>query len=148
MSTKDFAYTFTIDQSPKQAFDVIKDVRSWWSGLYSEEIHGHTDQLGEEFTFRAGGDVHYSKQKLVELIPDQRLVWLVTESRLSFLEKQNEWTGSKLIFDISRKGNKTEVRFTHQGLVPQIECHGACSDAWTRYLKEKLQPLIANATKG
>ena len=90
----------------------------------------------------AGGGMHYSKQKLIELIPDKRIVWLVTESKLTFLQDTNEWANTKIRFDITSDGAATTVTFTHEGLVPQIECYGGCSGAWTKYLdklKEQLQ---------
>ena len=57
----------------KNIFNTLLNVRGWWSGLYSETIEGNTDKLGDEFTFQAGGGAHYSKQKLVELIPEKKL---------------------------------------------------------------------------
>jgi uncharacterized protein YndB with AHSA1/START domain len=147
MKTSDFTLTLLVDQSPKEVFNAIKNVRGWWSGLYSEEFEGRTDKLNEEFTFRAGEGAHYSKQKLIEIIPDKKLVWLVTDSNLTFLENKTEWTGTKIIFEISKKGNKTQIRFTHEGLVPEVECYDSCAPAWTQYLKEKLRNVISKDKK-
>lgn len=139
---KDFTATLLVDKSPEEVFNAVNNVRNWWSGFYSEEIKGDTEKLNDEFTFRAGGGAHYSKQKLVEVIPNKKVVWLVTESELSFLKKRNEWTGTKVIFEISEKDAKTQLRFTHEGLVPAIECYDSCSPAWSKYIKDKLLPLI------
>ena len=46
------------------------------------------------------------------------------------------------MFEITRKGGKTEVRFTHVGLVPAIQCYGGCSGAWGFYVNDSLQSLI------
>ena len=142
MSTKDFSTTLLVTQTPEQVFKAITNVRSWWSGYYAEEFQGDTEKLHDEFTFRAGGGVHYSKQKLVEVVPNKKIVWLIMESKLSFLEKTNEWTGTKVIFTISKNGSKTQLTFTHEGLTPQIECYNDCAPAWTQYVQNKLLPLI------
>jgi hypothetical protein len=138
MSKQDYTTAFTVDQTPKQAFDAINNVRGWWSG----EIEGPTDKLGDEFTYRYK-DIHYSKQKLIEVVPDRKVVWLALDSYLNFAEDKTEWNGTKIIFEIARKGGKTEVRFTHQGLVPQIECFENCSSAWSYYINGSLRSLIA-----
>jgi hypothetical protein len=140
----DFSCTLVSDQRPEQVFKVIKNVRSWWSGLYAEEFTGESDEVNDEFSFRAGGGAHYSRQKLIELIPDKRIVWLVTEGRLEFVEHQAEWVGSKLIFELSEKDGKTYIVFTHQGLTPEIECYDSCAPAWSLYLNDKLLPLLRN----
>lgn len=143
MNNNDFTKTFHVEQSPTEIFEAIKDVRSWWSGLYGEEFEGDSEKTGDEFSFHAGGGAHYSKQKLIELIPDKKIVWRVTDSNLTFLEKPGEWTGTKICFNISKQGDKTEVRFTHEGLVPKIECYNECSNAWNQYLQQFLSPLIS-----
>ncbi len=142
MEAKDFTFTILTDKTPQEVFETVRNVRSWWSGLYGEEITGTTEQLNDEFSFRAGEGVHYSRQKLIEVIPNQRLVWRVEESALTFLQDQSEWTGTTIAFEIVESAGKTEVIFTHNGLTPEIECYTSCAPAWTQYLQDKLTPLL------
>jgi hypothetical protein len=133
-----FSVSFLVAQSALEAFNAINNVQGWWT----EVLEGETFHLGDEFSVRFG-DVHYSRQKLVESVPGRRVAWLVTESQLNFLENKNEWTGTRIVFDINPVADHTEVRFTHEGLLPEIECCGACSNAWTGYISNSLQQLIA-----
>lgn len=147
MKTLDFTLTLLTDQPLQEVFQAITKVRSWWSGYYSEEFKGNAEQLNDEFSFRAGDGAHYSKQKIVEVIPNKKVVWLITESELSFLEKTDEWTGTKVIFEISKEGDKTQLVFTHQGLTPEAECYESCAPAWTQYVQNKLLPIISPGKK-
>jgi hypothetical protein len=135
-----FTTTISVDKTPEEAFDAINNVRGWWSG----EIEGRTDKLGEEFTYRYK-DIHYSKQWISELVPGKKVVWLVLDSYLDFVKNKSEWNGTKVTFEIAKKGGKTEVRFTHVGLVPDYECYGDCSNAWGFYVNGSLRKLL---TKG
>jgi hypothetical protein len=79
----------------------------------------------------------------VEVIPDKKVVWLVLDNYFSFTEDKSEWKGTQVIFEISKKDNKTEVRFAHLGLVPEYECFDICSNAWGSYINGSLRSLIA-----
>jgi outer membrane protein assembly factor BamA len=136
MKNQNFTVTISVDKSPEYVFKAINNVRGWWSG----EIEGDTDKLGTEFTYRYK-DVHRTKQKITELIPGKKVVWHVVDSRLSF-RKENEWTGTDIVFEISHKDGKTEVRFTHIGLVAAFQCYGDCSGAWGALVNENLRKLI------
>ena len=142
MNDQSYTTAFAVDQTPEEAFAAINNVRGWWSG----EIEGDTDKLGDEFTYRYK-DIHYSKQKITEFIPGKKIVWRVLDSYLKFVKDETEWNGTDIVFDISKKGDKTEVRFTHVGLAPAIECFNKCSDAWGFLINDSLRNLIV-AGKG
>lgn len=140
MDKTDYTTSFTVYQTPDEVFAAINNVRGWWSG----NIEGETDKLGAEFTYRYQ-DLHYSKQKITELVPGKKVVWHVLDASINFVKDKNEWTGTDIVFDIAQKDGKTEVRFTHAGLAPTIECYGACSDAWGYYIKTSLRDLISKS---
>jgi len=140
MANKDFTATISVNNTPKEAFNAINNVRGWWS----EEIKGGTEKLNDEFLYHYK-DVHISKMKLTEVIPDKKVVWHVLDNYFSFINDQSEWKGTNIIFEISEQDGKTRVQFTHQGLVPAYECYDICHDAWSNYIKTSLKNLI---TKG
>lgn len=137
MSHENYTTSFLVDQSPEEVFAAINNVRGWWSG----KIEGETTKLGDEFTYRYE-DVHYSKQKITELIPDKKIVWHVLDANLNFVENKSEWKGTDIVFEITKKEGNTEVHFTHIGLMPASECYEACSDGWGMLINGNLRKLI------
>jgi hypothetical protein len=99
MIDENLSLSFIVDRTPDEAMAAINDVRGWWSG----EIEGSTDRLGDEFTYRYK-DFHYSKQRITELIPGTKVAWLVLDGRLSFAENKEEWTGTRIVFEVCGKG--------------------------------------------
>ncbi|MGZ3979286.1 MAG: SRPBCC domain-containing protein, partial [Flavisolibacter sp.] len=92
-----FATTIEVASPATDVFNAINDVTKWWS----KDFEGSSSKLNDEFIINHPG-LHYSKQKLVELIPGRRVVWLVTDSNLSWLKNnKEEWTGTKMIFEIA-----------------------------------------------
>src|SRR5215210_7737723 len=96
MTTSDFTTTLLVDQTPEEAFNAINNVRGWWS----EEIEGGTEKLNDEFNYHFE-DVHRSKMKIIELIPNKKVVWLVMDNYFKFIKDKSEWTGNKIIFEVS-----------------------------------------------
>ena len=137
MNTTDFTTTILVDQTPTEVFNAINNVRGWWS----EEIEGITNEPGAMFKYHYE-DVHRCKMKIVEFIPDQKVVWLVQENYFKFTTDKSEWIGNKIIFEIKKAGDKTELLFTQVGLVSAYECYEICEKAWTQYIQQSLYSLI------
>lgn len=129
MKTQDFTTTILVDATPDQVFDAVTDVRGWWS----EEIEGATDTLGAQFEFHYK-DLHRSTHKITELVRGKKVVWQTVKSEINFVKDKTEWDGTRIVFDIGKRGDQTELRFTHVGLVPTIQCYGDCSGAWGYHL--------------
>jgi hypothetical protein len=141
MTEQSFRTTIVVDATTDEAFAAIGDVRGWWS----HDIEGQTDTLGAEFTFR-GEDKHRSHIKVVELVPGERVVWHVLDNYMSFVQDQSEWKDTRIVFDISRSEDGTQVRFSHLGLVPAYECFDVCSNAWSFFIQDSLRRLITTGS--
>lgn len=137
MNNQNYTTSFTVSQSPDEVFEAVNNVRGWWS----QDIKGNTEKQDDEFVFEVPG-VHYSKQKLIEVVPAKRVVWLVTEANMTFLKQTDEWVGTKIVFDISKEDGKTKLTFTHEGLVPEIECYKFCMPSWKQYIGDSLYKLV------
>lgn len=135
-----FNTSITVDKSPEEVYKSVNNVRGWWS----EDIEGTTKDLGSKF-FYHHKDVHLTKFKIVEMVPNEKVVWFVTDNFFNFVDDKTEWKYTTVLFEISKKGDKTELVFTHQGLIPIRECYKACEDGWRKFIDQSLYDLI---TKG
>ena len=109
-------YTVEIElaKSPDDVFNHVIDLSKWWP----EEFEGESIKLNTEFVFRTG-DTHYSKNKVIEFVPNKKIVWLTTES----IRKTDnyDWTGTKFIFELIPRGDNTLLKFTYDGVVLENE---------------------------
>jgi len=113
--TTNYTTTFLVDNSSKEVFDAINNVRGWWS----EQIEGITDQLNAEWDYHYQ-DVHRCKMKIIELIPNKKVVWQVLDNYFSFTNNKEEWKDDHVVFEITEVDNKTQLQFTQIGLVPAV----------------------------
>ena len=139
MEKQNYTASIKVDATPQEVFKSINNVTDWWT----ENTEGSSQKLNDEFTVQFG-NIHYSSQKLVEFIPNKKVVWLVTDSHLSWIKDKQEWTNTKISFEIISKGTYTKLIFTHIGLVPEIECYNDCRKGWDQYIKNSLFKLLTS----
>jgi hypothetical protein len=137
MNNQNLVITLLVDESPKEVFDAVGNVRGWWS----EQVEGDTNKLNDEFMYHFK-DVHRCRMKLTEVVPEKKVVWHVLDNYFNFTKDQTEWDDTTVSFEISKKDDKTQLVFTHKGLVPAHECYEICSNAWGTYIKNSLRSLI------
>jgi len=137
MKNEDFTTTILVDATASDVFSAINNVRGWWS----ENIDGDTDKLNSEFLYHYQ-DVHRAKMRITELVPNKKVVWHVLDNYFKFTKDESEWKDTNVVFEIAEKDGKTQLKFTHQGLVPDYECFNVCHDAWTHYIQDSLKNLI------
>jgi hypothetical protein len=137
MANADFTTSIVVDQAPEDVFNSINNVRGWWS----ENIEGDTDRLNADFSY-SYKDNHICKIRVTELIPGRKVTWKVLDNYFDFTKDRHEWKGSSIVFEISKKDQQTQVKFTHVGLNPGNECFDVCKDAWSDYIRNSLRKLI------
>lgn len=123
----------SIDRPAAEVFKKITQVPQWWT----TDFEGKSAHVGDEFIIHHPG-AHYAKHLVEESVLGQKLIWLVTESKLDWLQNQNEWTGTKMIFELSAG----ELKFTHKGLTPDKESYERCSQGWKEVILQKLSKYI------
>jgi hypothetical protein len=109
-----YSVEIELAKSPEDVFDHVIDLKKWWP----EEFEGENIKLNSEFVFKTG-DTHYSKNKVIEFVPNKKVAWLTTES----IRKTDnyDWTGTKFIFELRPKGDNTLLKFTYDGVVLESE---------------------------
>ena len=95
MENKDFTVSIVVEKPVHEVYNTIKnEVNKWWGG---KDLSGSTSALNDEFTIYHPG-AHFSKQKLVELIPDKKIVWLVTGGYKHWLQNKGEWHVTTMVW--------------------------------------------------
>ncbi|BAU55322.1 SRPBCC family protein [Mucilaginibacter gotjawali] len=144
MNDRSYTATIEVARAPQDVFNCINAVPKWFK---DKGFEGSSTKLNDEFIFCYGdGDhAHYSKQKLVEFIPGKKVVWLITDSKINWIEKnKEEWNNTKVVFELSTKGDKTILHFTHEGLVPELNCYSNTVLGWNMIIKDWLFNFITN----
>jgi len=136
MNSENFTCSITANITAKEAFESITKVNEWWT----ENLEGHSQKLNDVFTAHFGKT--FTTHKLIEVVPGKKIVWLITDCHLDWLNDKKEWKDTKMSFEITSKDNATQINFTHIGLTPEIECYNDCRKGWTFYITESLFKLI------
>lgn len=132
----DYHADINVQYSAKKAFESICRVSGWWT----ENIEGNTASLNDEFTVRFGDT--FSRFKITEVIPAQKLVWYVLDCNLHWMKDKKEWKDTKILWQVSGSGNSSSISMTHIGLNAGIECFEDCTKGWNHYVKVSLFKLI------
>jgi uncharacterized protein YndB with AHSA1/START domain len=135
MNTQDYHKSITTIVSAEEAFTKISDVRTWWTS----NIKGSAKNLNDVFIMWVG-DEDAAKDtvtlQVVEVVPNKKWVWLVTDCQMLWLKDTTEWKNTQIVFEISEGNHQTRIDMTHVGLVPEVECYNVCEDGWSRHLKD------------
>lgn len=143
MNKQDYNQIITLHVKPNEAFKGICKVSEWWG---KNNIEGETENLNDVFTYHIG-DTRVTF-KIIEFIPDKKIVWLCTDGYLPWLEDKTEWKNTKIVFEISENENSTQINFMHIGLVPEVECYEMCVKGWDRYFKDSLLKFLTTGKSG
>src|SRR5438874_1642233 len=66
-----YTVTIEVEKSTHDVFDHVIRLSKWWP----EDYVGESLKLNSEFVLQTG-DSHYSKNKVIEFIPDKKFGWI------------------------------------------------------------------------
>jgi hypothetical protein len=138
MGNNNFSSSISAKISADEAMKKISHVPEWWGVTFT----GDSERQGDKFTVKMTGDSYFNFT-VTELKPGKRVVWLVTECHMPWYSDKTEWTNTRLIFDLDEHNGATDVRFTHEGLTPAVECYKDCESGWTHWIKTSLFSYLA-----
>ena len=133
MGAVDYHASFVTSLAPGEALERICAVSEWWT----KGITGASHALGDTFTIRFGETV--VNFRITEFVSNEKIDWEVVSSHLPWLTHKTEWTGTEVVWEAEREGDKTRIRMTHVGLVPQVECYERCEAGWNFFVVQSLQ---------
>src|SRR5882757_6912851 len=106
MEKNDFNSSITAKISPSEAINKISNVPEWWGITFS----GSAKKQNDTFVVKMGGDSFFNFT-VVELIPDKKVVWLVTDCNMPWYSDKKEWANTKMIFTLSENNGVTNLNF-------------------------------------
>jgi len=120
----DILHRVGIKVPSRDVYNAITDqnrLAAWWTN----DVRGRAEVGGaQEFHFGSRG---FFQMKVLELKPNERVVWEVAKG-------PEEWLGTKVIWDLASADDGTTIRFKHQGWREPVEFMGHCSTKWGTFL--------------
>ena len=136
MHSHDYQKSISAKISAAEAFSRIQAVSRWWT----KGVTGCAENLNDLFTVRFGET--FVDFKVCEIDPPSKIVWQVIDSDLPWLKNKGEWTGTKVVWEVSRGAIATQITMTHVGLSPAVECYEKCEAGWNFFVGESLSRLM------
>jgi len=135
---RDYRRVLTVNAPVERLFDAIATrdgVCGWWTPL----VRGSSDCGGTLRLEFEGMDEHIDPRVVASRRP-REVEWRVVEHT-----SLDEWTGTKLRFEVSPAGeDESTLAFQHVGLSPKLECYDQCEAGWNHFLDS----LVAFAERG
>ncbi|WP_282607763.1 SRPBCC domain-containing protein [Pelagibius sp. Alg239-R121] len=142
MSIDNYARTITVSASPADAYHALtQGFAEWWT-TPDRPIRKLGDRA--KFTFPPGKS--YWTFEASELVSGERVELTCVEA-LHLHEGQpaeieQEWLGSKALWQIGTRSGATEIAFEHVGLNPRLLCYDICRQGWDLFFVDSLKKYL------
>ncbi|AZA82887.1 hypothetical protein C1637_17925 [Chryseobacterium lactis] len=131
-NTQNYTHTIEVRATTDKVYQALtREIPLWWTEMFE----GSSLHIGDQFTIRFGAKIHKTMQ-VKELISGSKIVWDVIDSLIALpeLKNQTEWIGTTVVWEIKQTSRNTQIKVTHIGLNPDIECYNICSNGWVQFL--------------
>ena len=136
MKKQDYNATISVNATPKETYGKIAMVGDWWAKNFTGKA------LNENDTFKVRFGETFVDFRITEAIPGKKIVWYVTDCNLDWISDKKEWKDTKVVWEISAENNATQIKMTHVGLTPEVECYNDCELGWNGHVKGSLVKFL------
>ncbi|MCG3268798.1 SRPBCC domain-containing protein [Yoonia sp. I 8.24] len=142
-STNNYQEKIQVSASQDACFKAVAtQMEKWWT----ETIEGGLKAVGDKVTARFPPDYGYWTFEASVMKGSSRLEMICVDAhhRVEGQPKEidQEWLGTKIIWEFEVIAGKTEITMTHDGLTPTLNCWGICLDGWNHFLKTSLKAYL------
>ncbi len=141
MENKNYHRTIMVNASVEDTMKKISQINLWWR----KDFSGRAEKLKDTFTVPFG-EPSFVDFIISEFLPNEKVVWKVTDCYLHWFQDKKEWNNTEVVFELSEENSKTKIDFTHVGLVPEIECYDVCEKGWNGHINTLME--FINEGKG
>ena len=124
---------------------IATQMDKWWTST----IEGGLERVGDKVTARFPPDYGYWTFKALVLRKSSRLEMICVDAHHRVEgqpeEIDQEWLGTKILWELEVVGDETEITMTHDGLTPKLNCWGICLDGWNHFFKFSLKAYLDGA---
>jgi uncharacterized protein YndB with AHSA1/START domain len=117
-------HNVVIKATPEKVYKAVttqEGIESWWCKNTTAK-----PEVGFVNIFTFGKD--RSEMKVTELAPNKGTEWKCIKST-------DEWTGTKISFDLEEKSGDTILRFAHEGWKAPTDMYAVCNYHWALFMK-------------
>ena len=109
-----------------KSLTTLEGLAGWWAPAVSGD-----PTTGGEITFKfVRPDGVETKVMRVDESTDDAVIWTCLED-----DTHRDWEGTRIVFRLAAQGgDRTSLRFRHEGLVPQLDCYLQCEAGWDRFM--------------
>jgi len=142
MPNQNYKRTITVSAPAEKAFWALTEgMHEWWT-----KPDAPMKSVGDrsKFTFPPGSG--YWTFEATTLEPGKCVEMLCVEALHLHegmpKEIETEWLNTRVRWDIETKGDQTEIRVEHDGLVPGLHCYEICEAGWDMFFVDSLQAFL------
>ena len=127
----DILHRITIETSPEKLYRALTEetgLSAWWTKTET------TPSPGASASFQFGPDDHTVEMKIIELIPDEKVVWKCVAG---------PWVDTgEFSFEIQPDERGSVVKFAHRGWPEADEFFMHCNSKWGFFLGVSLKSYL------
>lgn len=140
---KNYEETIQVSASQEACFQAVAtQMDKWWT----RSTEGGLNGVGDKVTARFPPDYGFWTFEATSFERPNRIEMICTDAHHKVegqpKEIDQEWLGTKIIWEFKTVGDKTEIKMRHDGLTPTLNCWGICLDGWNHFFKNSLKSFL------